>query len=140
MGSSEERALIKFKWVFCRDILGATLLFKKFRRKPGPQRKFTQLLGFSHFFLQLAKFYFLGRRVSPRRIVVFPGVSDTFPPLHSAFSLKKQGRDLITTHNAVHLKYAYASIGSQFTSRRCLALLLCRAFAPLKKNLHCRGQ
>ena len=38
MGSSEERALMKFKWVFCRDILGATLLFRKFRRKPGPQR------------------------------------------------------------------------------------------------------
>ena len=30
MGSSEERALMKFKWFFCRDILGATLLFKNF--------------------------------------------------------------------------------------------------------------
>ena len=38
MGSSEEHALMTFKWVFCRDILGATLLFKKFCRKPGPQR------------------------------------------------------------------------------------------------------
>ena len=71
----KERALMKFKWFFCRDIFGAALLFKKIRRKPGPQRylgnceemKLSDLLrsNTSNFFSN-CKFYEKLKRVNFR--------------------------------------------------------------------------